>query len=427
MRQAGGDPDTLKTRADQEGTLTAGIYEGTARGYMGNVTVHVTVDDSSIVKVDVVFCTDMPTNISRVAVAQIPQSIVDHQSVKVDSVSGATFTSNAIKAAVTDALTKAGNAGKFAVEVEAPARTQGADETVDVLVLGGGGSGCMAAMYVQNENLTDAAMPLGDDTLLNSDMMNVYLDYSQMEGRPEVDRDLLERVARVSNTTVLDMQKLGLPMMTADSTLLASEYGDLIGWSLLSHGYDDPTSDGWQQAGDELGRWFERRLAQTNVEVRLNTTADELVVENGAVIGAVVHDKEHTYTIYAKKIIDACGSMISNSEMFTEYYPQASGSPIYATPGNTGDGLRMVTEKFGVEPVIGRLMDGYFGVDGIFGQDVDLRYMFFDASHSIFVGQAHRERWCRLQHPRYVRRHLRAGRQNGLYRRGCQSSRRGDD
>lgn len=89
-------------------------------------------------------------------------------------------------------------------------------------------------------------MPLGDDTLLNSDMMNVYLDYSQMEGRPEVDRDLLERVACVSNTTVLDMQKLGLPMMTADSTLPASEYGDLIGWSLLSHGYDDPTPDGWQ-------------------------------------------------------------------------------------------------------------------------------------------------------------------------------------
>lgn len=413
VRQAGGDPETLKTRAGQEGTLTAGIYEGTARGYMGSVTVHVTVDDSSIVKVDVVSCTDMPANISRVAVAQIPQRIVDHQSVKVDSVSGATFTSNAIKAAVTDALTRAGNAGRFAVEVEAPARTQGADETVDVLVLGGGGSGCMAAMYAQNENLTGAdtglrvmvvekqgylggstmlsggyigaAMPLGDDTLLNSDMMNVYLDYSQMEGRPEVDRDLLERVARVSNTAVLDMQKLGLPMMTADSTLPASEYGDLIGWSLLSHGYDDPTPDGWQQAGDELGRWFERRLAQTNVEVRLNTTADELVVENGAVIGAVVHDKEHTYTIYAKKVIDACGSMISNSEMFAAYYPQASGSPIYANPGNTGDGLRMVTEKFGVEPVIGRLMDGYFGVDGIFGQDVDLRYMFFDASHSIFV------------------------------------------
>lgn len=413
VKQAGGDADALKERAGQGGPLTDGIYAGSARGYMGSVSVYVTVNGGSIAKVDVASCTDMPVNISRAAIAEVPQSIVAHQSVKVDGVSGATFTSNAIKAAVTQALAQAGDAGKFSVEVEAPALTQGADETVDVLVLGGGGSGCMAALYAQNENLTGedtglkvmvvekqgylggstmlsggyigAAMPLGDDTLLNSDMMNVYLDYSQMEGRHEVDRGLLERVARVSNTAVLDMQKLGLPMMTAASTLPASEYGDLIGWSLLSHAYDDPTPDGWQQAGDELGRWFERRLAQTSVDVRLNTTADELVVENGAVVGAIVHDREHTYTVHAKKVIDACGSMISNQEMFAEYYPQAAGSPIYANPGNTGDGLRMVTEKFGVEPVVGRLMDGYFGVDGIFGQDVDLRYMFFDASHSIFV------------------------------------------
>lgn len=413
VKQAGGNAAALKTVANADAPLVPGIYEGTAKGYTGETTVYVTVSADRIEKVVVASCTDTPVNIQRPAVAQVPQRIVEHQSTRVDGVAGATFTSNAIKAAVAQALGKAGNAARFAVDVARPALTQGTAETVDVLVLGGGGSGCMAALYAQNEDLIGedtglkvmvvekqgylggstmqsggyigAAMPLGDDTLLNSDMMDVYLDYSQMEGRPEVDRPLLERVARVSNTAVLNMQKLGLPMMTAASTLPADRYGDLIGWSLLSHTYEDVPPDGWQQAGDELGRWFERRLAQTNVDVRLNTTADELVVENNAVVGAVVHDGEKSYTVRAKKVIVACGGMVSNPEMIAQYYPQASGSPIYANPGNTGDGLRMVGEKFGVEPVIGRLMDGYFGVDGTHGQDVDLRYMFFDASHSIFV------------------------------------------
>lgn len=414
VRQAGGDADALKAvSADVTAALVPGIYEGVAHGYAGDTTVHVTVDESRILKVDVVSCTDVPANIQSAAIAAVPQRIVENQSTKVDGVSGATFTSNAIKSAVAQALGKAGNAVKFAVDIAKTEPTQGQDETVDVLVLGGGGSGCMAALYAQNENMIGedtglkvmlvekqgflggsamlsggyigAAMPLGDDTLLNSEMMDVYLDYSQMGGCPEVNRALLERVARVSNTAVLDMQKLGMPMMTAASTKDPSEYDDLIGWSLLSHDYDDPTDDGWQQAGDEIGRWFERRLARTNVDVRLNTTADELVVENGAVVGAVVHDDEHTYTVRAKKVIDACGSMVSSPEMIARYYPYASGSPIYANGGNTGDGLRMVTEKFDVEPIIGRLMDGYFGVDAVHGQDVDLRYMFFDASHSIFV------------------------------------------
>ena len=411
--QAGGSIAALKGTVDTSAAMVPGIYEGTAKGWTGETTVYVTVDKQSILKVEVASCTDTPVNIQAAAIAAVPDRIVAAQSTRVDGVSGATFTSNAIKGAVAQALGKAGNAARFAVDVPAKELTQGATETVDVLVLGGGGSGVMAALFAQNENMTGAdtglkvmlvekqgylggsvmlsggyigaAMPLGDDTLLNSDFMQVYLDYSQMEGREEVDRPLLERVARVSNTVPLDMQKLGMPLMTAASTLAPSEYNDLIGWSLLAHTYEDPTPDGWQQAGDEIGRWFERRLAQTNVDVRLSTTADELVVENGAVVGAIVHDAEHTYTVRAKKVINACGSMVSNPEMIEKYYPFASGSPIYANGGNTGDGLRMVTEKFGVEPVIGRLMDGYFGVDGTHGQDVDLRYMFFDASHSIFV------------------------------------------
>lgn len=158
-----------------------------------------------------------------------------------------------------------------------------------------GGSGTQSGGYI------GAAMPLDDDTNLNNpEMMSAYIESMQV-GEARVNDALLESVARISGPTILAMQKLGMPMLTADSTLPAESYDSLIGWSLLSHGYDDPTSNGWRQAGDEIGQWYERRLAQTNVDVRYYTTGDDLIVEDGKVIGAVAHDEEKIYNIYAKR------------------------------------------------------------------------------------------------------------------------------
>ena len=422
LTQAGADAEALKeTPEAADAALTPGIYTSTKRGFAGYVTVYVTVDEDSIQDVTVAKCTDMPVNIQAAAIAEIPGRIVETQSTQVDAVCGATFTSNGIKAAVEDCLQQAGNAAKFAVPMPETVLEQGEDETVDILVLGGGGSGCMAALYAQNEDLTGedtglsvmvvekqaflggsvmesggyigAAAPLGDPTNLdNPEMMAAYVAENQEESGL-VNEALLEEVARVSNTGVLAMQQLGMPLMTADSMRPADTYDSLITWSLLAHPFEDPTPDGWQQSGDEIGRWFTRHLAQTAVDVRMNTTADELLVEDGAVVGAVVHDREKTYNVYAKKVIDACGSFISDPEMFSEHYPDVAGSPIYANGGNTGDGLRMVTEKFGVEPVTGRLMAGYFGTDLRFGIDTDLRYSFFDGSRSMFLVNKNGERF----------------------------------
>lgn len=422
LQQAGADVEALKAKEETGNTaLTPGIYTSTKRGFAGYVTVYVTVDEEKILDVTVASCTDMPVNIQAAAIAEIPTRIVETQSTQVDATSGATFTSNGIKAAVADCLEQAGNAAKFAVPMPETTLEQGEDETVDILVLGGGGSGCMAALYAQNEDLTGedtglsvmlvekqaflggsvmesggyigAAAPLGDPTNLdNPEMMAAYIAENQDAGGL-VNEALLEEVARFSNTGVLAMQQLGMPLMTADSMRPADTYDSLITWSLLAHPFEDPTPDGWQQSGDEIGRWFTRHLAQTAVDVRLNTTADELLVEDGAVVGAVVHDKEKTYNVYAKKVINACGSFISDPEMFAQHYPDVAGSPICANGGNTGDGIRMVMEKFDIEPVTGRLMAGYFGTDTRFGIDTDLRYSFFDGSRSMFLVNKNGERF----------------------------------
>lgn len=86
---------------------TDGTYEGISNnGMHGEVKVKVTVKDSNISGVEVTSHNETES-IGTVAVEQLPDIIIESQSTEVDSVSGATMTSTAIKEAVNDALTKA--------------------------------------------------------------------------------------------------------------------------------------------------------------------------------------------------------------------------------------------------------------------------------------------------------------------------------
>ncbi|HCX65215.1 MAG TPA: FAD-binding dehydrogenase, partial [Eubacteriaceae bacterium] len=93
--------------SDSEGAYEAGTYTATADGHNGEVTVEVEFDESSIVRVDVLEHSESD-GISDPAIEKIPAGVVEHQSLAVDSVSGATVTSEALKAAIEDCVTQAG-------------------------------------------------------------------------------------------------------------------------------------------------------------------------------------------------------------------------------------------------------------------------------------------------------------------------------
>lgn len=84
--------------------LAEGEYLGVSHSGMGgDLYVKVTMDGDNIAKVEVVDHKETD-GISDPAISQIPEAIVAANSAEVDSVSGATITSNAIKEAVADAL-----------------------------------------------------------------------------------------------------------------------------------------------------------------------------------------------------------------------------------------------------------------------------------------------------------------------------------
>lgn len=83
--------------------LADGVYKGSATGFSGPVTVAVTIMDKKITSIDILSSTDDEAFFNR-AKAVIDR-IIASQSFDVDVVSGATYSSNGIIAAVKNALT----------------------------------------------------------------------------------------------------------------------------------------------------------------------------------------------------------------------------------------------------------------------------------------------------------------------------------
>ena len=95
-----------KTLSVNTSNLKDGTYFGSARGYAGDVRVKVIVKGGKIDSIDVVSHSETPGYYEKGR--SVISSILSKQKVDVDAISGATYTSEAIKSAVSKALKSAG-------------------------------------------------------------------------------------------------------------------------------------------------------------------------------------------------------------------------------------------------------------------------------------------------------------------------------
>jgi fumarate reductase flavoprotein subunit len=157
-----------------EGGYTAGTYTEKVSGRNAAITVEVVLSDSAIESVTVVDQSET-ASVAGVALERIPAAIVENQTTKVDGVTGATVTSNAIKQAVNNAITEAG--GNTASLPEAYAEAgEDIEETADIIVVGGGGAGMSAAETALESGasviLVEKTSMLGGNTVLCGGALN---------------------------------------------------------------------------------------------------------------------------------------------------------------------------------------------------------------------------------------------------------------
>lgn len=119
------------------GELRDGVYRGRGYGYKSWIVVEVTIEDGEIVSIEVVSSGDDESYFNRAKA--VIQRVLLSQSVDVDTVSGATYSSNGILEAIANALAKAqgGSASSSSAKASAasssssasskPASTSGVD------------------------------------------------------------------------------------------------------------------------------------------------------------------------------------------------------------------------------------------------------------------------------------------------------------
>ena len=99
-----------KSTAKGSFDLADGVYKGTGTGYAGDITVSVQIKDKQIVAIDILSSSDDAAFFNR-AKAVIDR-IIEGQTLNVDTVSGATYSSNGIISAVKNALTGEKDSGE---------------------------------------------------------------------------------------------------------------------------------------------------------------------------------------------------------------------------------------------------------------------------------------------------------------------------
>lgn len=127
-------------------TYRPGTYEAKAYGNISYITVRTTFSEHAIEKIEVIDQHETPVLFKQVQDNYIPQ-LIETQSGGIDTISGATNSSRAVREAVADCIKQAGGDADAWLGRTVKHKA-GADETydADVVIVGLGGSGFMAAL-----------------------------------------------------------------------------------------------------------------------------------------------------------------------------------------------------------------------------------------------------------------------------------------
>ncbi len=370
--------------------MKPGTYDAEAYGFFVGWSdkVRVTVDETSIVSIEWnpdKTSGDTPPMLDAVEKNLFPR-IIEHQSVNVDGVTGATATSGAVKSAVKDALTQALVAGgsdeklisTFETTIEKGNKVEELD--TDLLVVGLGGSGTYTALQAAEQGVKVLAIEkqgrYGGTTALTSEIESINPPRIMEEynnGEEYTDAEAMksawkEYVEGDEKEEMLD--------------LFFEQSGPALDWLALDHNIE---FDYVAQAGFTESDWYKVKFqwypntkegdsrvfgankaeiaadfdslindyTKAGGEYMLETTAYELITDaNGTVTGVKARNNIDgtEYTINAKAVVLATGGFLGSGEMTTKYlsdehYPLKGTWNVYGSKGNDGAMLEQAIEN----------------------------------------------------------------------------------
>lgn len=331
-------------------SYTAGVYTAQANGNNGPVTVEVEVSDTEILSVKVTEHAET-AGLSDTPIERIPAKIVEGQTLAVDTVSGATNTSNAILKAAEDALAQAGADIEALKAVQEKNETAGetAERHVQALVIGAGGSGLAAAITLQEQGIetlvVDKMANAGGATALTGALINGGCSKQQAE------RGVTDDV----QTMFMDAMVYGSFQNDARMTwLMVNNTGDSVDWlhdtvgvefeEAINHFPEHTNDRAFYPKGKQPGYLtgtMEQHYLSNGGELLLETRAQHLLTEDGRVIGASCSTADGTLNIYADVTLLATGGYGASVALRPA---DQMGTLFYGASASTGDGIIMAEE-----------------------------------------------------------------------------------
>lgn len=336
---------------DTAAMFTAGTYACSAKGNNGDVELEVTFSDNAIDAINVTAQAET-AGLGDTAIENVIAEILENQTLAVDTVTGATNSSNAVINAVKDCVTQAG--GDVEAFSQAVAETEKQEETLeaDVVVVGGGGAGLTAAIKAAEEGLNvilvEKTATLGG--ALGVSGGNQVVSGSSLQAEAGVSNDNVE-------TMVADFKANGANLNVDELiTLYAENVGTATDWlnSYVGVAYDmegglhvlaEYSVDrelAYEGGGAQAAATMSDFLKNTDATILTETRATKLITTDGTVTGVYAEGKDANYTINANAVILATGGYGNNDDLLTE---EMQNALYYGPASSTGDGIIMATAE----------------------------------------------------------------------------------
>ena len=378
----------------------SGSFTGTAKG-MGEVSVTLTLTDNVITDCTAKGDEETP-GIGSVVIEQFPGEVVEGNTINLDSISGATITSNAFVEAAKAALTEAGlNPDDYMAKADKTANGETVSYDADVVVIGAGGAGMTAAMTAadagQKVVILESQAMVGGNSARATGGMNaaktVYQDENEFDQAAGVEKTLATAAEKYAdNEAITALAKTvseqwaayqanptgyfdSVELMELDTMVggkgindpelvktLCEGTADAIDWldenGITLHNVSSfggasvkrihrPVNEEGKvvSVGAYMIPLLQENCEKRGIDIVLNTTVDTILTDaNGAAVGVSGTDKDgNTVVVNAKSVILATGGFGANLDMVTQYKPELAGFMTTNAAGAQGQGIEMAT------------------------------------------------------------------------------------
>lgn len=319
-----------------------GTFKASAPGVWGSpVEATVVIKNSRIA--DIQFKHNETQGVGSKAIENLTKEVIAKQSLDVDVVTGATATSQAVLTALGVALQKADIKLETKKASEQNQLAVFADTATDVVVVGGGPGGMMAAIELSKANkkviLLEKLGVLGGNGTFTS-------TYIQAGGT------VVQRKHASKDTTIESFAKYlsGYPDTDPKMAEIVAPDSKQVVDFLVDNGadldrifkpYAHAPSDGGAP-GLEITKTFTKALDKEKVDVRLNNRVTKILMDGKRAVGVeVTPTNGEPYKIKAKAIILATGGFSANKDMLKQYAPEAAVLGTTNSAGTQGDGHKL--------------------------------------------------------------------------------------